>query len=219
MREQLPLRFRLENHTHLDDYVGVAGDRLRELHGLVLLYGPSGTGKSHLLQGLCHEGLTVADGVIFFPTLTDLQPSVLEGLEYSQLVCLDDIDDVIDQRAWQEALFHLVNGMKDSGGKLVLSSTLPVSDLKPELADLASRLKGAYLVSTDDLDDAGKLEVIRRKAHRRGFDMSEEVCRFILSRSQRDMHHLARLVEQLDYETLMQQKKVTIPFVKAALGL
>ena len=49
--------------------------------------------------------------------------------------------------------------------------------------------------------------------------MSEEVCRFILSRAQRDMHHLARLVEQLDKQTLMQQKKVTIPFVKAALGL
>jgi hypothetical protein len=33
------------------------------------------------------------------------------------------------------------------------------------------------------------------------------------------MHHLARLVDQLDEETLRRQKKVTIPFVKAALGL
>ena len=109
--------------------------------------------------------------------------------------------------------------MKDQRGKLVLASTLPVADLKPALADLSSRLKGAYLVPTDELGDADKLEVIRLKAHRRGFEMSEEVCRFILSRAQRDMHHLARLVEQLDKQTLMQQKKVTIPFVKAALGL
>jgi hypothetical protein len=33
------------------------------------------------------------------------------------------------------------------------------------------------------------------------------------------MHHLAHLVDQLDEETLRRQKKVTIPFVKAALGL
>ncbi len=49
--------------------------------------------------------------------------------------------------------------------------------------------------------------------------MNEDVCRFILARAQRDMHHLATLVEQLDEETLRRQKRVTIPFVKQALGL
>ena len=49
--------------------------------------------------------------------------------------------------------------------------------------------------------------------------MSEEVCRFILGRAERDMHHLAKLVQQLDRETLRRQKKVTIPFVKESLGL
>lgn len=219
MGEQLPLRFRLDHHTQLCDYVGTAGDRLRDLDGLVLVYGTAGTGKSHLLQGLCHEALTEGRGVIFLPALASLDASVLEGLESSSLVCLDDIDQVIDDPEWQQSLFHLINAVRDHEGKLVLSSSVAVAELQPKLADLASRLKGAYLVATDELSDVEKLEVIRLKAHRRGFEMSEEVCRFILSRAQRDMHHLARLVEQLDRETLMQQKKVTIPFVKAALGL
>ena len=77
----------------------------------------------------------------------------------------------------------------------------------------------AYQVGTDVLSDAEKLEVIRRKAKRRGFEMPAEVCDFILTRAERDMHHLARLVDQLDHETLRQQRKVTIPFVKRALGL
>ncbi|MBL6689590.1 MAG: DnaA regulatory inactivator Hda [Pseudomonadales bacterium] len=219
MGEQLPLRFRLDHHTQLDDYVGSAGVRLRELEGLVLVFGASGTGKTHLLQGLCHEALTAGRSMIFLPELASLDPSVLEGLESSSLVCLDDIDQVIEGPMWQESLFHLINAVRDHKGKLVLSSSVAVAELQPNLADLTSRLKGAYLISTDELNDTEKLEVVRRKAHRRGFEMSEEVCRFILSRAQRDMHHLARLVEQLDRETLMQQKKVTIPFVKAALGL
>ena len=101
----------------------------------------------------------------------------------------------------------------------MLSATKPVALLRVDLTDLSSRLKAAYLVGTDTLDDEEKLEVIRLKAERRGFAMDREVCSFILSRSQRDMHHLARLVDQLDEETLRQQKKVTIPFVKNALGL
>ncbi len=217
--KQLAFNLRLENHTRLDDFVGAAGTRLRDLPGFVLVYGAAGSGKSHLLQGLCHRAHAAGDSVIFLSSLPDLAPCVLDGLEGSSLVCLDDVDRVIGRRPWQEALFHLINGMRDHGGRLVFSSTVPVAELQPALADLASRLKGAYLVATDDLDDADKLEVIRRKAQRRGFEMSEEVCRFILSRARRDMHHLARLVDRLDRETLMQQKKVTIPFVKAALGL
>jgi DnaA family protein len=144
---------------------------------------------------------------------------VLEGLEQADMVCLDDVDEVLDLADWQLALFHLINAVKDADKTLIVSSTNPVSALKLELGDLESRIKGAYLLSTDQLDDEQKLEVVERKARRRGFDMSQEVCRFILGRSPRDMHHLAHLIDQLDEETLRLQKKVTIPLVKTALGL
>ena len=219
MNRQLSLKFRLEDHTRLEDYVGEAGAKLIQLSGFVYVSGMEGSGKSHLLQGICHSAVSNGRSAIYLPMLSILEPGVLDGLEQVDLVCLDDIDDVIDHPDWQLALFHLINSVKDIGGTLIVSSSVPVAALKLELGDLASRIKGAYLVSTDPLDDEQKLEVIERKARRRGFEMSQDVCRFILGRSRRDMHHLARLVDQLDEETLRRQKKVTIPFVKAALGL
>lgn len=219
MSQQLPLRFKLESHTSLDDYVGAAANRLIELDQFIVIHGETGSGKSHLLQGLCHRQAEAKATALYLPMLTSLEPGILNGLEDSDLVCLDDIDDVLELPEWQSALFHLINACRDHGVKLVLSSTLPVANLKIELPDLSSRLKGAYLVATDKLNDDEKLEVIRIKAKRLGFDMEHEVCAFILSRSRRDMHHLAQLVDQLDEETLRQQKKVTIPFVKKALGL
>ncbi len=219
MNQQLPLRFRLENQTDLDDYVGVAADRLLQLDGVVLLTGASGTGKSHLLQGLCHRSAADAEAAIFLPMLSSLEPAILMELESADLVCLDDIDRVLQDAAWQAALFHLVNACRDHGTRLIMSCTVGIDALGIELQDLQSRLKAAYQVRTDVLSDAEKLEVIRRKAKRRGFEMPAEVCDFILTRAERDMHHLARLVDQLDHETLRQQRKVTIPFVKRALGL
>jgi len=216
---QLALKFRLDDHTRLEDYVGEAGSKLVHLSGFVYLSGSKGSGKSHLLQGICHRALSEGLSTLYLPALSILEPEVLEGLEQVDLICLDDIDDVLALPDWQRALFHLINAVKDAGNTLIVSSSHPVSALKLELEDLDSRIKGAYLISTDLLDDEQKLEVIGHKARRRGFDMSQEVCRFILGRSRRDMHHLARLVDQLDQETLRRQKKVTIPFVKAALGL
>jgi len=216
---QLALKLRLDDHTRLEDYVGEAGSKLAALSGFVYLSGSPGSGKSHLLQGLCHRAVSEGLSTIYLPALSILEPLVLEGLEQVDLICLDDVDDVLDLPDWQLALFHLINAVKDAGKTLIVSSKNPVAGLTLELGDLDSRIKGAYRLTTDQLDDEQKLEVVGRKARRRGFDMSQEVCRFILGRSRRDMHHLARLVDQLDEETLRRQKKVTIPFVKAALGL
>lgn len=220
MTRQLALGLKLSNHTRLEDFVGDAAARLQQLEGLVFLSGGRGTGKTHLLQGLCHHREDLSARHIYLSLASEASaPAMLQDLEHMQLVCLDDIDRVVGLGSWDEALFHLINGCRDQGATLVLASAVPVAGLTPSLPDLASRLKGAYLVSTDKLGDDEKLDVIRRKAARRGFSMSEDVCRFILGRSQRDMHHLAHLVDQLDEETLRQQKRVTIPFVKAALGL
>jgi DnaA family protein len=217
--KQLALKLRLDDHTRLDDYVGEAGSKLVHLSGFIYLSGSKGSGKSHLLQGICHRASSEGRSAIYLTVLSILEPGVLEGLEQTDLVCLDDVDEVLALADWQRALFHLINAVKDAGNTLIVSSIDPVSALKLELGDLDSRIKGAYLLSTDQLNDEQKLDVLELKARRRGFDMSQEVCRFILGRSRRDMHHLAHLVDQLDEETLRRQKKVTIPFVKAALGL
>jgi DnaA family protein len=217
--QQLALEFRLNEHTRLEDYVGEAGSKLVHLSGFIYVSGPKGSGKSHLLQGICHRASSKGYSAIYLTALSILEPDVLEGLGQVTVVCLDDVDSVLGLADWQRELFHLINAIKDAGNTLIVSSTNPVSALELELWDLDSRIKGAYLLSTDQLDDGQKLEVIERKARRLGFDMSLEVCRFILGRSRRDMHHLAHLVDQLDKETLTHQKKVTIPFVKEALGL
>lgn len=220
MITQLPLKLPVDDNARLlEDFVGDAGKKLAGLHGLVLVSGETGTGKSHLLQGRCHRAITEGKRAIYLPRLTSLDPAILEGFERYDLVCLDDVDAAYTDSTWQVALYRLINDVKESGGDLVLSARLSVMNLDVALADLKSRLAGAYLVNTLQLDDANKLTVIRLKAARRGFDMSDEVCRFILGRARRDMHHLARLVEKLDAETLRRQKKVTIPFVKEALDL
>lgn len=215
MTKQLPLDFRLQNHTRLQDYVGQAAQRLTALRGTVVVEGAGGSGKSHLLQGLCHE----QQGALYLSSLKELAPTILSGLEGSPLVCLDDVDDVLGCNEWQEALFELFNACRDKNTSLVMSLTGSVGNITTPLRDLHSRLHAAYRVSTDQLSDDQKLSVIKIKASRRGFRMSDDVCRFILARAKRDMHHLARLVEQLDKETLRRQKKVTIPLVKDALDL
>lgn len=215
MAEQFTLDFKLSPDAVFANYVGDAATQVLGSHGWSLVWGRVGTGRSHLLQAACHA----EPNGIFFANLARLSPEIIRDLEQRPLVCLDDVDAVLGDPEWEEALFHLMNGIKDRGARLIMSAVAPANQQKIKLADLRSRLVAATAIETDNLSDQQKVSVLICRARHWGFELSEEVGRFILSRSPRDMNQLLDMLKRLEIETLRQQKRVTIPFVKHTLEL
>ena len=216
MKEQLTLNFRLRDDATFDNYIGSAASKLREAEHLTFLYGSPGSGKSHLLQALCHE---TAGSSIYLEDLGSHQADILHSLENISLICLDDIDDVIAMESWQIALFNLVNYVKDGSGRLIIAANKPASAIDCTLPDLATRLNAMVAIESELPTDSEKLAILTRRAHQRGFELNDEVARFILGRAPRNPGHLIKLLEKLEVETLRQQKIVTISFVKKTLQL
>jgi len=216
---QLPLNIRLRDDATLATYVGNAARRLLDTKGMVFVWGAPGTGRSHLLQAACHDARDAGESPIYLTGLAQHAAGVLDGLEQLPLVCIDDIHEILPSEAWETALFHLVNAVRDRGGRLIVSANCAPARLDVGLADLRSRLLGAASIETDNLDDSQKLAVLKQKAAVQGFDLGDEVGRFIMSRADRDVRTLMDLFAKLEIETLRRQKKVTIPFVKEVLGL
>jgi DnaA family protein len=50
-------------------------------------------------------------------------------------------------------------------------------------------------------------------------EMGDEVVNFLMQRTARDFHTLFALLDRLDRETLIAQRKITIPFVKQLFDL
>ncbi|MFT5804610.1 MAG: DnaA family protein, partial [Candidatus Paceibacteria bacterium] len=115
-RRQLTLDFKLRDDATFANYLGVAKSRLDNPGQLVYLWGESQSGRSHLLQACCH----MATDAIYLQNLQGLSVEVLKQLEHRSLICLDDIDTVVGQADWEEALFHLINAVKDAGSRLVV---------------------------------------------------------------------------------------------------
>tara|TARA_R110002073_G_scaffold4201_6_gene27798 strand:- start:469 stop:1116 length:648 start_codon:yes stop_codon:yes gene_type:complete len=215
MVKQFTLDFKLSPDAVFSNYVGDAAEKIGRGNAWQYLWGRKGSGRSHLLQAACQE----TEGSIYLSELKRLSPEVLRDLENMPLICLDDIDAILSQTEWEEALFHLMNGVKDRGGRLLVAAEAPSSQQNIKLADLKSRLNSASAIETDQLNDNQKIRVLVQRARHWGFDLSEDVGRFILSRSPRDMYKLLDMLKRLELETLRQQKRVTIPFVKHTLQL
>lgn len=216
---QLPLDIKLRDDATVANYIGGAGYRLLGTHGIVFLWGEPGSGRSHLLQAACHHARAKDKSAIYLAEPADHAADVVRDLDRLDLVCIDDLQQVAGDPEWETALFHLLNSVRSTGGTLIVSADRGIQRLAIRLPDLKSRLLAAHAIETDRLDDKGKLQLMQQKASRQGFRLADDVGQFIMSRSDRDVRSLVNLLARLEVETLRQQKKVTIPFVKQVLEL
>lgn len=187
----------------------------------LVVWGRPGAGLTHLLQACCHAAHQQNLAIQYLPLaeLVAYPPKqVCEGLDQFALVCLDGIEQVCGQRAWEQAVFHLFNRLRDSGHRLLIASHLTPAALPLLLPDLKSRIAGSVVYHLHGLDDTEKGKALRMRAKARGMDMPEEVTRYILSRAPRNTTELFALLNTLDSASLQQQRKLTIPFVKEVLG-
>ncbi|MDX1734295.1 MAG: DnaA regulatory inactivator Hda [Halioglobus sp.] len=226
-QHQLPLAIRPRDDATFANFLVRSGrqpavDALRAqcLPGgepVVFLCGPGGGGKSHLLQACCQQQESSA---LYVPLaeLAGYEPrEVLAGLEAARRLCLDDLQAVAGNEAWEEALFHLFNRCSQSGCALVFAADGAPRSLGIGLADLQSRLSSGVIFQLQRLDDPDREAILRFRAQRRGLELPADVASYIVSRAPRQMEQLLALLDRLDEASLAHQRALSRPFVKQTL--
>ncbi len=226
---QLPLGFPLDRGASLANYVpGPNGAACRSLElavsgegePVIFLWGGRGTGKSHLLEAACRAMRLQGQAVALVPLadLAELEPQLLDGLERLPLVCVDDVDQAAGRLVWEEKLFHLYNRSMSTGTRLLLTGATRPADMGLRLPDLVSRLSASLVYQLKPLGESERVSVMQRRAWDMGFELSEEVARYLIRRQPRDIGSLLGLVERLDQASLAARRRVTIPFVRQVIG-
>jgi DnaA family protein len=225
MSHQLPLGITLRDNAAFENYfsggngeVMFALQQCAEGKGeqFIYLWGAQGTGKSHLLQAVCKTD----GGAVYLPLSEkeSMVPDMLDGLEDMDVVCIDDIDCVAGDEVWETQLFNLFNRIRESGNRLIISGNSKPVDLKIKLPDLVSRLTWGLTLHLQQLNDDDKLSALQLRAGKRGFDLPDNVGRYLLNNNTRDLSSLFDLLDHLDEASLAAQRKLTIPFVKEVAG-
>jgi DnaA family protein len=227
--EQLPLGVRLRAASTFASFAaGPNGPLVAALEaraatpGLppLWLYGAPGAGRTHLLQATCALAGERGRRAGYLP-LGAPWPSaeMTAGLEQLDVVCLDDLDRVAGDAAWERALFALYNDLGERGGDLVVSAGVAPAGLHVALPDLASRLAACIVWQLRPLDDAEQGRALLARAHALGVELPEETLQYLQRRLPRDLGALCDALERLDAAALSQQRRLTVPFVRSVLQL
>ncbi|WP_392553540.1 DnaA inactivator Hda [Orbus wheelerorum] len=180
------------------------------------------SGKTHLLHASCYYLSHLDKRISYIPLEQHflLEPDILLGLDDYDLVCLDNIDKIAGNKAWEVAIFDLFNRLlENNNSKLLITSNASPKQVPFILPDLISRLEWGQVYQLKELSDEDKLYALQLRALLRGFELPTDVGLFLLKRVDRDMKTLSNLLDKLDKITITEQRKLTIPFIKTVFNL
>jgi len=226
---QIPLKLKLPVRARLEDFIARNSDEIitaaRQVidssqHEFLYLWSAERSGKTHLLSALCSLAEKSQQTVIYLPMqqADDLSPEIFDGLESADIICIDDIDRIAGHANWELALFNLYNRLRDGNRKLVVTSHFSPASIPVRLADLQSRLTWGISLGIATLDDTNKKQILQLRANHIGMDLSDEAVTYLLNHHSRDLDSLIRILDKLENASLVEKRKVTIPFLKDQLN-
>lgn len=225
MIQQLTLDLNLPAQATFENFIKGANNEVVDFlnhtfverrESYIYIWGTAGSGKTHLLHACCHKIIAQAERAFYLDlsTYAQLEPEILNGLENYDLICLDNIQAIKDSHKWQEKLFYFYNRCRDKSTRLLISADQAANSLSIELADLKSRLSWGLILHLEELTDAEKIVSLQVHAKNKGINLTEEVGLYILTHYSRDLHKLMQLLERIDKQSLIEKRRVTIPFLK-----
>ena len=226
---QLPLALRYPPDQRLETFVAAPVGVREQLQVLatqpggdwLFLAGPAGVGKTHLLLATCAAAEAAGRRAAYLPLAAAVGRlrEALDALEGNDLLALDGLQAIAGARDDEIALFDVHNRARAAGTTVIYAARDNPESLALALPDLRSRLSQCARIALAPLDEAGRREVLRQRAQRRGLVLEDLALDWLLRRVDRDLAGLTAVLDRLDQASLAAQRRITVPFLRLTLGV
>lgn len=167
---------------------------------VVMLVGPAGSGKSHLAAVFAaRTGATVL-------AVSDLAGRSIHDLAALPALVVEDCDR---DRSEDAALFHLLNAVRERGGRLLLTARTGPGEWGAATADLLSRLRLARRIDIGEADEALLGALLVKFFVERQMPVETGVVDYVRRRIERSAAAARAFVEALDHEGLARRRRIT----------
>ena len=182
---------------------------------LLYLYGPGGSGKTHLLHAIGRQ-VAGPDCQVF--SCADMQPEntgkLLEEMSDLPALLLDDLDRLPDSATLRTMLWEAFNRQHTARRPLALAGRSAPRELHNLDEHLTSRLLWGLVASLELSDDRARQMLIGKLAHDRQIRMPEEVAAWLLTMLPRDAEALVAASDELYRAALATGRKITLKLAR-----
>lgn len=197
----------------------------------LLVYGPTGVGKTHLLEGVWTAAKRWRrDITAIYLSSEQFASGFLQALRGQGLpsfrrkyrdvdvLILDDLQFLCGKKYTQVELLYTIDTLLREGRQLVLASDCAPRDMGDFAAELATRLESGVVCPMEPPDYPTRLGIVRYMAHRMRLDVPEAVVDFIASHLTRHARQLSGALCRLKATSQATGEPITLRMAEEALG-
>jgi chromosomal replication initiator protein len=197
----------------------------------LLLYGPTGCGKTHLLEGVwtgirrrSHSRRVVLLSAEQFTTyfVEALRgsglPSFRRKYRDAELLLIDDVQFLVGKRATIVELQHTIDAFVRAGRQLVLTADRPPAELAGLGPEITTRLSGGLVCGIEPLDQPTRLGVLRQLAARSARPIPDDTLLLLAERLNGDARTLSGAINRLTAASEALQQPITGALAQQALA-
>ena len=195
----------------------------------LMLYGPTGVGKTHLLEGIRtaarRRGLSA-----MYLTSEQFTTFYVDALRGSGLpsfrgkyrgvdvLIIDDLQFFEGKRSTLVELLYTIDTVIRDGRQVVLAADRPPSELRGLGAELVTRIEGGMICPVEPPGHAARLGIVARMAAQAELEVPQEVQEFIATRLTNHARELSGAICRLQAKSEAFDCRVTLDMAEEALA-
>ena len=207
----------LENFVANEELLGLINQLfLNQKSSELYIYGTSGAGKTHVLQGAVLKSLADDKNALYIDCSDSLPEHLVEFIDQISLISFDNVHLIAKEN--EEIFFDLFNRARQSEVNILVSGdSLPV-ELRV-MKDIKTRLSLTAVFKLEELNDELTVMVIDSQMIERNLKIDSKVYKYLFNNVSRDLKKLLSTLDDLDQASLQSKKPISIPFVREFLNV
>ena len=138
----------------------------------------------------------------------------LAKIKIHENIILEDLDENVDEKL----LYSLLNIVDLDNKYIIVTSNIPIVDIKFSLKDLKSRAKNFLLQNIEKPDDNLIFALIIKNLSDRQISIDKKLIDFIIKRIHRSYSKIFDFIYKVDELSLKKKKPIDLKIIKEVLG-
>ena len=201
----------------------------------LFIYGDSGLGKTHLLQAIGHNALSMMPHLkVRYVNSEEFTNEFINAIRLSKrdnsqveafhrryreldILLIDDIQFIGDKEQTVEGFFHTFNALHSANKQIVLTSDLPPAQRKGFEDRMRSRFSSGLLVDVQPPDLETRIAILHKKADAEGLEVTPEVFEYVASRISSNIRELEGALVRIGAWASLYQERIDLNLAQMML--
>jgi len=187
----------------------------------LFIYGPTGLGKTHLMQAIGHHVLQQRNftSCVCYSSTEEFTNEYIHALQMKELVqfrrkyrsvdilLIDDIHFLGGKERMQEEFFHTFNALFDHHKQIVMTSDRPANEIQGLEHRLVSRFEWGLVTELEAPDVETRIAILRNKQEQLNISLAPEVLQFLAQHIRTNIRRLeGAMIRVASYKSLTERE-------------